>query len=60
MVNFLQAEAGSLPLRSLAVGTDVTGKEPRIKKIYCFISICLFKFGSLGLAGWPEKPNALV
>lgn len=36
VVNFLQAEALALPLRSLAKGTDVTGKESRIKGLLIY------------------------
>lgn len=42
MVNFLQAEAIALPLRSLAKGTDVTRKESQIKgllMIYFYLFI---------------------
>lgn len=36
VVNFLQAEALAPPLRSLAKGTDVTGKESRIKGLLIY------------------------
>lgn len=36
VVNFLQAEALALSLRSLAKGADVTGKESRIKGLLIY------------------------